>query len=176
MVSSRPGADGIFGSLISLRNSTKCPFRSDHCINKNRRCNTADPAVESLILVLYVDDGLIASNSAPLTKQVISYLKNRFEIKIGDAACYVGLQIGKRSGEIRIHQKNYIKRKAKLLGLDQPTAVSTPLNVSVKYCKDGVIGGVKENDRPALPPTDWGVVIHRKWNASGCGLRHVFAL
>lgn len=109
-----------------------------------------DPEVASVIIALYVDDGLVFTNCERLLTEVISHLKSKFEITIGDATSYVGLQIERTADRINVHQGHYIRRKAELLGLCEPTSVSTPLHVTSRYCKAGVVGGKQEDktDKP----------------------------
>lgn len=61
-------------------------------------------------LLLYVDDGLLISNSLDSLNNVIAELKNNFEIKCSEVKCFVGLQIEKSENQIFIHQTKYIEK------------------------------------------------------------------
>jgi len=117
------------------------PLKTDHCVYSNADCNLSDLSKESIIIALYVDDGLILSNGGRLIERVITHLRGAFEITIGDASSYVGLQVVQGMSNIMLQQQHYIRRKAELLNMTQPARVDCPLNPSVKSCKDGVSGG-----------------------------------
>lgn len=44
-----------------------------------------------IILGIYVDDGLLCSNSEDTTKDILAYLEEHFEISIEEANCFIGL-------------------------------------------------------------------------------------
>lgn len=109
------------------------PLRTDHCIYRNKKCDLDDDRVQSVMIALYVDDGLIFTNSKGLLEEVLTHLRSKFEITVCNAISYVGLQIERRNDTIVLHQTSYIKRKAELLGLHEPASVSTPLHVIARY-------------------------------------------
>ena len=46
-----------------------------------------------LIILIYVDDGLVCCNNKQLMNDVIDHLRKKFEITVMDPNCFVGLQI-----------------------------------------------------------------------------------
>ena len=84
------------------------------------------------MIALYVDGGLIFTNSNSLLKEVLAHLRSKFEMNVGDASSYVGLQIEQTEDAIIVHQSNYIKRKALLMKLHELTSVTTPLHVTAR--------------------------------------------
>lgn len=87
-------------NLISL----KC----DTCIFINTGTPFETPEKPILIVALYVDDGLILSNNKILLKSCIKYLKSKFEIKIGKAENFVGIQISRTKDTLLMNQTSYI--------------------------------------------------------------------
>lgn len=80
-----------------------------------------------LILVIYVDDGLIISKSELEIEQLLTHLESKFEIKREDLTMYLGMQIDReKSGSIKITQKKYIENLLKKLKMENCKAVSTP--------------------------------------------------
>jgi len=124
-------------------------METDHCVYRNKGCNLSDRTARNVIIALYVDDGLILSSGRSLIEEVLTHLRGAFEVTVGDATSYVGMQIAIRDSGITLHQSGYIARKAELLWLPEPTRVSTPLNPSVKYCKSGVVSGKAEDETRA---------------------------
>lgn len=51
---------------------------------------------ETIILAIYVDDGLIVAKNEKCFKPIIEHLEKQFEVKVFEADCYLGLEI-KRS-------------------------------------------------------------------------------
>lgn len=97
----------------------------------------------SLIIAIYVDDGLIACSDPALLKQVLDYLKTKFEITVMDASCFVGLQIqrDRKKRTLTISQENYIKKIVDRFELSNAVAPSTPMDSNTKYCRNGVRDG-----------------------------------
>jgi len=125
------------------------PLKTDHCVYKNMAYDLDDKSKESVLIALYVDDGLIMSNSNALIEKVIGHLRGAFEETVGDATSYVSLQIIFGNDRINLKREQYIKRRAHLIRMDEPAQVTTPLNPSVKYCRLRVVGGEAEEDSPA---------------------------
>ena len=79
---------------------------ANHCMFK--RCvNGVD-----VYLALIVDDGLVALESASVFDAIIVYLKGAFEITIGDATKFLGLQIECNRAQVVmfIHQADYVEK------------------------------------------------------------------
>lgn len=80
-----------------------------------------------LILIIYVDDGLLfAMNKADLDEP-IKYLKEAFKMRVMDGGAFVGLQIEKRSSGYFIHQAAYTRKILKRFSMENCKSVSAPL-------------------------------------------------
>lgn len=62
--------------------------------------------------MLYVDDGLLISKSKDTIAQVLSHLKEHFQITVDKPNNFVGLEIERNRDkrQIKIGQKKYIKK------------------------------------------------------------------
>lgn len=98
-------------SLVWNKEFSKCLQRF------NLSPSAADPCVfggkikgHHIYLLLYVDDGLILSSSKELTKELLSFVQDNFDITIGDGRYYVGMEISRNRKErsIAISQRAYI--------------------------------------------------------------------
>lgn len=110
-------------------------------INKDSCIFIKEAKDSTLMLALYVDDGLLCSNNQALLKETLNYLKTSFNIKVMDAKCFVGLQIerNRRTRQLFIHQKYYVERTIKRFKFDKCRAFTTPANSGVVFCKSGTI-------------------------------------
>lgn len=90
-----------------------------------------------VLLILYVDDGIIMSTNMCVINKVLFELQKNFEITISKVKYFVGLEItqNKNDGSIFISQENYIKNVVNRFGLEDANPVSTPgdphVNLSV---------------------------------------------
>lgn len=88
---------------------------------------------EDLIVVIYVDDGLVASRSGGVTDRLIKALSTKFEITSQPAKFYLGLQIDRdANGSTRIHQSTYTKNLLERFNMENCNKVSTPADPSIK--------------------------------------------
>ena len=112
-----------------------------------RKCSLvqyeADPCVygrmierESVYLALFVDDGLIVFKSLRVIGKVVEYLREAFEITIGNANKFVGLQIARKRKEksMMIHQGDYAEKMLGKFRMDDAKAVSLNL-INLNFLK-----------------------------------------
>lgn len=106
-------------SLYGLKQAPRCwNQKFDHLLKKFGFTNShSDKCVyignvnkNKIYLLLYVDDGLLISNSEDSLNKVLSDLKDNFEIKQCDPKNFVGLQIEIFEKCMFIHQSKYIER------------------------------------------------------------------
>ena len=107
-------------SLYGLKQSARCwNQKFVICLKAfNLQPTEADPCVfvsndnnEQLILVIYVDDGAIASTSLKRIEELLQYLEKNLEITTGDLKMFLGIEIEYLSdGSILAHQQQYIKK------------------------------------------------------------------
>lgn len=81
-------------------------------------------------LALFVDDGLIAAKESKVIEIVIKHLRCAFNVTIGDASMFVGMQIERRREEksLSIHQSAYVKRIVEKFGMGNAKSVGVPLD------------------------------------------------
>ena len=89
-----------------------------------------------MILVLYVDDGLIASSNKDV-EQFITDLKKSFQISCSEAKFYLGLEIAQEKDGIKITQKGYIEKILKKFNMENANPVGTPIIKSSQNIEPG---------------------------------------
>lgn len=106
----------------------------------------------TLMIAIYVDDGLACSNSVSLLKQVIQHLRSRFEISVMDPTCFVGLQIhrDRANRQLTINQGYYIKRIIARFNMSNANPVATPAELNLKLTSNG--GPIGEMSRRVEVP------------------------
>lgn len=83
---------------------------------------------ESVYLALFVNDGLVVAKSKTTLETVLSELSQSFEITIGDARVFVGLQI-KRNRDTKllsIHQEAYARKVIERFKMSDSKAIGMP--------------------------------------------------
>lgn len=83
---------------------------------------------ENVFLALFVDDGLIACKSLSVIGKVLKYIEKEFEITVGNANRFVGLQIARNreNKSMLIHQSDYVEKILKKFKMKDAKAVSVP--------------------------------------------------
>lgn len=133
-------------SLYGLKQASRCWNKKfTHFIKLFEFVQSeADPCVfirktngETIILAIYVDDGLLAATNESCIQPVIVFLRKHFEVKEFEAKCYLGLQIDQRlDGSIFINQKAYAKKVIERFGMVDAHPVSTPMENHCALQKD----------------------------------------
>lgn len=88
-----------------------------------------------VILALYVDDLVLASNHRGGLQSVKTMLQSKFEMKdLGNLSCCLSVQIicNRGIGTITLHQSKYVQEVLKRFNLLSAKPVPTPLDVGVK--------------------------------------------
>lgn len=107
--------------------------------------SVADPCVfygmvegHELYLLLYVDDGLVLSKSNKAIDQLLSYMKENFEMTTGNCQYYVGMEIrrDRAKKKISIGQQAYIKKLVLKFNQRDAIPINTPADVNVKLTKN----------------------------------------
>lgn len=124
-------------SLYGLKQAPRCWNKrfSDFLIKLGFVKSDADPCLfvkkeekDILLIALYVDDGLLASNNLSLKEDFIRSLKKEFKITVKPASYYLGLEIERiEDGSIRISQLTYTKKLLERFGMANCKMVSTPI-------------------------------------------------
>lgn len=79
-----------------------------------------------LIIIVYVDDGLIFAQSDEAIEQVLSEMEREFQMRQMDVTLYRGLEITLRDDGIFIHQSRYIEMLVEEYGMLQSRGSTTP--------------------------------------------------
>lgn len=106
-----------------------------------------------LMLLVYVDDLLIASNSVQLMQLVKTQLSNKFDMTdLGEPSYLLGVQIlrNKTNGTITLNQGKYIDDVLKRFGMSEAHGATTPLSAGIKLMKAPSVDN--------LPPEEKAVV------------------
>ena len=123
-------------SLYGLKQAPRCWNKkfNDFLTKEGFKSSFADPCLyirnrngRKLILVLYVDDGLIASSNKEDVEQFITDLKKSFQISCSEAKFYLGLEIAQEKDGIKITQKGYIEKILKKFNMENANPVETPI-------------------------------------------------
>lgn len=126
-------------SLYGLKQSSRCwNQRFTELLKKfNLRATAADPCVfanqdndEKLILAIYIDDGIIISQSQAMIDKLLDSLGTEFEITHDDANLFLGMQIERSpDGLIFLHQETYAKRILERFNMDEANPVTIPADL-----------------------------------------------
>ena len=108
--------------------------QEDHCLYTRK---ISDGSL--LILILYVDDMLIAGKSIDEIANLKQMLSNQFAMKdLGDANHFLGMRIkrNRKKGILELSQESYIQKVLQRFKMQEGKAVSTPLPSYLKLSKD----------------------------------------
>lgn len=85
-----------------------------------------------VLLILYVDDALILSESDKTLHSIVSYLKQAFDIRELVLNRFVGLEILKTNNSICISQRMYIEQLINKYNMSDAHPCNTPIDVNVQ--------------------------------------------
>ncbi len=98
---------------------------------------------KKLLVALYVDDGLIASNSSAMQQEFMDNLTKEFKITSTPASYYLGLEIEQKlNGNIRVSQPAYTKKLLDRFNMIDCKTAPTPI---VKEGNTQVAGKVESS-------------------------------
>jgi hypothetical protein len=98
-----------------------------------------------IILVLYVDDILLASSDKNLLSETKGFLSSNFDTKsLSDASCVLGIEIhrDRTKGVFGLSQKTYIEKVLKMYNMRECSATLVPF---MKGDKLGIFQSQKNN-------------------------------
>uniref|UniRef100_A0A6N2K712 Integrase catalytic domain-containing protein n=1 Tax=Salix viminalis TaxID=40686 RepID=A0A6N2K712_SALVM len=111
-----------------------CRLRSIYGLKQaSRQCGS-----KFAILVLYVDDILIAANDMGMLSDVKKYLSSNFEMKdMGEASYVIGIEIirDRSQGLLSLSQKGYIDKVLKRYGMDKCSIGKAPIQKGDQFSK-----------------------------------------
>ena len=134
--------------LYSLKQASRCWFLTiDEFLQASsyKQCD-GDRCVylktvedKFLILALYVDDVILATNSQELLKSEKEKLMTRFTMKdLGEAKFCLGIQIilKRKEGKMLLLQKSYLENLLEKFGMENSKPISTPQDLGMKLSKN----------------------------------------
>jgi hypothetical protein len=127
----------LLRSLYGLKQSPRCWNKRFKYVLMNLEFqeSTADPCLyfritgnDKIILVLYVDDGIVAATNRQSINIFLDKLKEEFQITVDTLGCFLNVQIERSiDGTIHITQKRYIEDVLRRFRMDSANPVSTPI-------------------------------------------------
>lgn len=123
-------------SLYGLKQAPRCwNKRLGAFLQKHEfKASDADPCLyirerngRKLILVIYVDDGLMAATDSQEMEEFIGELRSEFKIVAKKASYFLGLEIQQAENFIKISQKAYAKKVLERFNFSDCKPVSTPM-------------------------------------------------
>jgi len=139
------GYDDNSGRVWKLRRSLYGLKQSPRCWNQKLMKNmleqgfvqsTADPCLyirnrngEKLLVVVFVDDGLIAGSNEQEVAEFIEHLEKQFKLKVTEPDCYLGVEINRTEKSIALNQKSYILSVLDRYRMADSHPVGTPMSV-----------------------------------------------
>jgi hypothetical protein len=88
----------------------------------------------SIIIIVYVDDMILASRLQTQIERIKQLIRNKFEIDdLGELKYYLGINIERSSNSIRVNQRSYISKLIEKYQLDDSRSVNTPLPTNFNF-------------------------------------------
>ncbi|KAK9870289.1 hypothetical protein WA026_006376 [Henosepilachna vigintioctopunctata] len=132
-------------SLYGLKQSSRCWNKkfSSFLVSYGFKVCSADNCVFvgyfnsfKVVLIIYVDDGLLLSKSKGAMNFILNDLGNNFEIKRITLNSFVGMEITKKENSVIISQFNYIENIINKFNLYDAKSCNTPADVNVQLTKN----------------------------------------
>lgn len=110
---------------------------------------------ETVIVVVYVDDLLIASRNLKALKTVKSKMSEKFKMKdLGQVTEILGMRIEREgaTGNIHISQEAYVKKIIEKFGMASANPVPTPIEAGIKLSREDEATSKEEKDEMKKMP------------------------
>lgn len=108
-----------------------------------------------VIIIVYVDDLLVASRNLNVLNTIKSKLCKKFKMKdLGQVSNILGMHVEHQgaTGRINISQEAYVKRVIERFGMTHANAVSTPMEAGVKLLREDEASSQEEKDEMKQVP------------------------
>ena len=107
---------------------------ADHCVYRKESEN------ERVILLIWVDDLLIAANNNGSLGDVKEMLKRKFKMKdLGELKHFLGIDFTQSEGEIKMSQKRHIAKMLERFGMSECKPRSTPCEQKLHFDTEGEV-------------------------------------
>ncbi|GBM22853.1 Retrovirus-related Pol polyprotein from transposon TNT 1-94 [Araneus ventricosus] len=130
--------------VCKLKRSLYGLKQAPHCWNKcfgqfllklSFKASDANPCLydkevngRKLLIMLYLDDGLVSATNQEDLDNFLKELKTRFKVYIGEVSCFLGLKIEcHKDGSIGISQKAYARKILQHFGFEGCKPAPTPM-------------------------------------------------
>ena len=134
-------------SLYGLKQAPRCWNKTLSKVLESiaMKPTSADPCVyeghingEEILLLCYVDDGLIFAKKKKTIERVLGVLKKNFEITESEGTTFVGIELRKGTdGSIHLSQPRYIHNLLDRFGMRDCRSASVPMNPGLLLEKGG---------------------------------------
>lgn len=116
-----------------------------------------------VIVLLYVDDGLILSSGMQAIESLVNKLQSTFKITLGNNNYYVGMEIkrDRDSKTIAIDQKSYIEKVTEKFRMSDSKSISTPFDMGTVLSKSTDDSGVEFPYRQACGSLMYAATVTR---------------
>lgn len=127
----------LLKSIYGLRNSPKAWNNSldDMLLSYGLKALTIDPCFYYLnnsdvfvMLVIYVDDCILASTSKEYNQNFLKYLSSKIKIKIVERGIFLGIRYRFRDKQVFLDQEQFTLHKLEVFGMAECKGVATPIN------------------------------------------------
>lgn len=99
--------------------------------SKFDRCVYFRSKPDYLLLVIYVDDGLIFAENTREIDKILRDLKNRFEVHEADSSVFLGFQIKhNKDNSLSLHQEGYVNKMLTRFNMAEAKSVDNPSTLS----------------------------------------------
>ena len=128
-------------SIYGLKQSPRCWNNAldNYLRSINLKQSKADPCVytategETVIVAVYVDDILVATENERTMSEIKRQISERFEIKdLGVLKSFLGVQVKVMKNEIFIGQSGYTRNILEKFEMSEAKPISTPVDISAK--------------------------------------------
>lgn len=101
---------------------------ADHCVYTREKCD------EKLILLIWVDDLIIAANSEKALTDVKSMLTQKFKMKdLGKLKHFLGIDFEQTNGQVKMSQERYVNKILQRFEMQSCKSRETPCEPKLDY-------------------------------------------
>lgn len=93
--------------------------------------------MKKIILLIWVDDLIIAANSEKVVKEVKKMLNEKFKMKdLGRLKNFLGIDFDQTENLVKMSQKKYVTKILKRFGMEDCKPRETPCESKLEYSND----------------------------------------
>ena len=173
-------------SIYGLKQSSRCWFNTidEFLENSGYTKSSSDPCIyikregeDIMLIALYVDDLIPASNSKSMLLREKAALRQRFEMKdLGEVHYCLGIQVerDKDNKRMRLHQAQYLENLLEKFGMQDCKPAATPVDQSTKLLPNEGEPIDKENYQALIGGLTYAVTATRPDLAQALGTVNQF--